>query len=85
MQTMKTLKAHFDGKVLVPDEPVDLPVNRPLELSVVSLGESSHAPAALETLAALARSVPARTSDRTDLAAQHDHYLYGTPDILLKK
>jgi len=76
---MKTLKAHFDGKVLVPDEPEDLPVNRPLELSVASPGESSHAPAALDALTALARSIPARPSDRTDLAAQHDHYLYGTP------
>jgi hypothetical protein len=76
---MKTLKAHFDGKVLVPDEPVDLPINRPLELRVEPLGKSTDAPAALDTLAALARSVPDRRSDRTDLAAQHDHYLYGTP------
>jgi hypothetical protein len=28
----KTIRAHFDGKVIVPDEPVDLPVNQPLEL-----------------------------------------------------
>ncbi len=73
---MKTLKAHFDGKVFVPDEPVDLPVNRPLELSVVS---ADKLPAALDALAALAQSLPARAGDRTDLAAQHDHYLYGTP------
>jgi hypothetical protein len=25
------IKAHFDGKTIVPDEPVDLPVNEPLE------------------------------------------------------
>ena len=25
------IKAHFDGKVIIPDEPVDLPVNEPLE------------------------------------------------------
>jgi hypothetical protein len=76
---MKTLKAHFDGKVLVPDEPVDLPVNRPLELRVESLGKSPDAPAALDALADLARSVSVRASGRTDLAAQHDHYLYGAP------
>ena len=31
------VRVHFDGKVIVPDEPVDLPVNRQLkaELSVV--------------------------------------------------
>jgi len=25
------IRAHYDGKVIVPDEPVDLPVNEPLE------------------------------------------------------
>ena len=76
---MRTLKVHYDGKVLVPDEPVDLPLNRPLELTVVSLDEPSGAPAALEKLAALAQSRPARASNPVDLAAQHDHYIYGTP------
>jgi hypothetical protein len=28
------LRAHFDGRVFVPDEPVDLPLNQPLELEV---------------------------------------------------
>ena len=26
-----TIKAHFDGKVIVPDEPVDLPVDQSFE------------------------------------------------------
>ncbi len=25
------IHAHFDGKTIVPDEPVDLPINEPLE------------------------------------------------------
>lgn len=29
---MTTFRAHFDGRVLVPDEPVNLPTDRPLEL-----------------------------------------------------
>ena len=29
---MTTIKAHFDGKNFVPDEPVDLPVNQPVTL-----------------------------------------------------
>lgn len=29
-----TIKAHFDGKVLILDEPVDLPLNQPLNLSI---------------------------------------------------
>ncbi len=30
-----TIHCHFDGKVLVPDGPVDLPVDQPLTLRVV--------------------------------------------------
>jgi hypothetical protein len=29
-----TIKAHFDGKVIVPDEPVSLPVDQPLVIQV---------------------------------------------------
>ena len=79
IKNMKTLKVHYDGTVLVPDEPVDLPLNRPLELSVVSLEKSSGAPAALDKLAALAQNNPAQGASQGDLAAQHDHYLYGMP------
>jgi hypothetical protein len=79
VESMKTVKVHFDGSVLVPDEPVDLPLNRPLVLSVVSLDKPSEVPAALDKLAALAQDHPARAAIHTDLAAQHDHYLYGTP------
>jgi len=25
------IRAHYDGKTIVPDEPVDLPINEPLE------------------------------------------------------
>jgi len=31
---MTTLRAHFDGHVFIPDEPVDLPVGSDLELQV---------------------------------------------------
>ena len=27
-----SFRAHFDGKVIVPDEPVDLPVDQPLNI-----------------------------------------------------
>lgn len=33
-QMKQVIRAHFDGKVIVPDEPVDWPVGVPLELSV---------------------------------------------------
>ena len=35
--SMTILTAHFDGKVLVPDSPVKLPVNQPLKISVSPL------------------------------------------------
>lgn len=27
-----SIRAHYDGKTIVPDEPLDLPVNQPLEV-----------------------------------------------------
>jgi|GraSoiStandDraft_55_1057291.scaffolds.fasta_scaffold1277691_1 hypothetical protein len=29
-----SIRAHFDGKVIVPDEPVELPVDQPLNVEV---------------------------------------------------
>jgi hypothetical protein len=29
-----TIRAHFDGRVIIPDEPVDLPVDKPLTFDV---------------------------------------------------
>jgi len=73
-----TLRAHFDGKVLVPDEPVDLPVNCALEVELKPVRKSAGAEKALTRLLALARQFPAR-GGVADGAAQHDHYLYGLP------
>ncbi|HVS73166.1 MAG TPA: hypothetical protein VHQ47_18065 [Phycisphaerae bacterium] len=33
---MTTFKAHFDGKAIIPDEPVDFPLNEPLTIQVVA-------------------------------------------------
>jgi hypothetical protein len=73
---MTTLTAHFDGKVLIPDGPVELPVNQALRVQV----EPAAAPPAkpLQRLAALAKRFPV-TDGSPDGAAQHDHYLYGLP------
>jgi hypothetical protein len=76
---MTTLKAHYDGKVLVPDEPVDLPVNRPLEVVVRPTGPVSTAAKPLLSLADALSELPANPEWPKDGAAQHDHYLYGLP------
>jgi hypothetical protein len=39
----KRLRAHFDGKVIVPDEPVDLPRDCALEVEVREAGNGEEA------------------------------------------
>lgn len=69
----QTIAAHFDGRVLVPDGPVNLPTGRPLRLRVELAEEAEPRFAALLEFAADLPGAP------TDLATQHDHYLTGTP------
>jgi hypothetical protein len=71
---MATVKAHFDGKVLVPDEPVNLPANCAVELEVRPVSEKP-----LLTLAKHLEQLPDNADWPLDGASQHDHYLYGTP------
>lgn len=75
---MTILKAHFDGKVIVPEEPVDLPTGRILEVRVEPVEPPQRPKTALEKLVELAEKFPAGGLP-PDAAAQHDHYLYGTP------
>jgi len=71
-----TLKAHFDGKVLVPDEPVELPRNCALKVSVEPL-KAAERSKPLQSLLEAAKRHPA--TGPVDGAEQHDHYLYGLP------
>ena len=75
---MTVLKAHFDGKVLVPDEPVTLPVDCALEVHVEPAKNTSANEDSLRRLVEVARRFPV-TDGPADGAAQHDHYLYGLP------
>ena len=69
----ETISAHFDGKVIVPDEPLQLPIGQPLRVRM----EVADAPAArFAEFLQFAADLPDAPAD---LAAQHDHYLYGTP------
>ena len=70
----RTIAAHFDGNVIVPDEPVQLPVGQPLRVSLELVVENPTVRFA--DFARFAADLPDAPSD---LAAQHDHYLYGTP------
>jgi hypothetical protein len=75
---MTVLKAHFDGKVLVPDEPVKLPVNCALRVHVEPVREPPSTDKPLQRLVEIAKRNPVVGSP-ADGAAQHDHYLYGLP------
>jgi hypothetical protein len=69
----QTISAHFDGKVIIPDEPLELPVGQPLRVRL-ELAEASTPRFA--DLLQFAADLPGAPSD---LSAQHDHYLYGSP------
>ena len=71
-----TVSAHFDGKVIVPDQPLDLPPNQALILQIQPVGGqgAQGEESVLSWLAANAVDSPALPAD---LADRHDHYLYG--------
>jgi hypothetical protein len=73
---MIAIHARFDGKVIVPDQPLDLPPNQRVIVRVEPVEEEkAQESSALQWIAdnAVDAGLP------TDLAHQHDHYLYGTP------
>jgi len=78
---MIRFNAHSDGKVLVPDDPVDLPAGGRFVVTVETAsprGRKRAAPEgwvrkALELSRRMPRDLP------EDLAEQHDHYIHGTP------
>jgi len=71
-----TVSARFDGKVIVPDEPLDLPPNQPLILQIETVGDQI-APAKESVLNWLAVNAVDSDALPVDLADRHDHYLYG--------
>ena len=68
----EVITAHYDGKVLVPDGPVELPVGQLLRLRV----EAAPQQPPFADFLQFATDVP---DAPPDLSVQHDHYLYGTP------
>jgi hypothetical protein len=73
----RTIKAHFDGKVFVPDEPVDVPAGESVTLEVHQVPPAQRG--TLADIAEWAETLPIDPNSPGDAAAQHDHYLYGTP------
>jgi hypothetical protein len=61
---MARLRAHFDGKVLIPVEPVDLPTDRELEIEVTDPGDPPRGSAA--AVLKVVRSLPHLSKEDLD-------------------
>ena len=69
-----TVSAHFDGKVIVPDEPLDLPPNQALILHIQPV-PGDDIPAEESALGWIAANAVDSEALPADLADRHDHYL----------
>jgi len=76
---MTTVKARYDGRVFVPETPVDLPVGWVLEIPLPNGTSAAATKTPLAELGELIDRLPSDPDWPPDAAAQHDHYLYGTP------
>jgi hypothetical protein len=74
-----TVSAHFDGKVIVPDEPLDLPPNQALILQIRAVGGNKDLLPDESSLAWIAANAVDSDALPVDLADRHDRYLYGRP------
>lgn len=84
---MIQFNAHFDGKNLCPEEPVSLPENVSLRVTVAEPGlrdavvpEGPLGEPTRPTLAERFKNIIGVVDDLPeDMAENHDHYLHGTP------
>lgn len=78
---MASFIAHTDGKVIVPDEPVELREGQRLRVTIEPVADEAAAEAGLpdwvQDLVELSKQMPDDLPE--DLAEQHDHYIHGTP------
>jgi len=69
-----TIRAHFDGRVFIPDEPVNLPARTPVTLSIVPTPSAVGSRNGDSLDAFIGRF----DTGITDLAERHDEYLAQT-------
>ena len=72
------VNAHFDGKVIVPDQPINFQPNQALIVHIEPINNEPEL-AAESTLTWLASNAIESATQPEDLAHQHDHSLYGLP------
>lgn len=74
---MIQFSAHFDGKNICPDEPISLPENVPLRITVdAAAAVSTRSEGTLDLFDRL-EAETGLIDGPIDWAAEHDHYLYG--------
>lgn len=75
---MVSLKAHFDGHAIIPDEPIELPRGQGLLVHLELVGAEPPA----DPGGVLDWAIENAADDPTlppDLSHEHDRYLYGSP------
>jgi hypothetical protein len=77
---MTIVKAHYNGEVFVPESPVNLPVGYRLDIPIPSQpGKPPRSNRAMLERIEVLDQLPPNPDWPADGAAEHDHYLYGTP------
>lgn len=74
---MVHFSGHFDGRVITPDEPVEIPVNTPLRISIEAVPGQQAGIVDWTRLLDLASECA--VEGPVDLAERHDHYAHGKP------
>ncbi len=75
---MKKVRAVYDGKVLCPEEPIELETNGHYVLNIEPV-KNDKPSGDVESDSAFDLASLAVKTGISDLATEHDHYLYGTP------
>lgn len=77
---MVQFNGHFDGRVITPDEQVEIPVNIPLRVTIEPAArEISHA---VDWYRLLKLAADCAVQGPADLAERHDHYAHGTVHVM---
>ena len=74
---MPAVKAHFNGKVIVLDEQIDLPKDEPLLVNI-KVAKPKKNKKGKTVFDWIVENPIDDANLPTDLSYQHDHYLYGT-------
>ncbi|MCG3199024.1 MAG: hypothetical protein GHCLOJNM_03532 [bacterium] len=75
-----TYRGHVENGVVILDEPAELPEGTEVEIAAVEAPVKDNTEKQIPTLAEQFKSWIGIANDLpSDSAANHDHYLYGTP------